>query len=216
MEERKVYVFNAPVNGQMNLTNCEVVINDRAGQVILNGGRLVNNGSLGMTIHGSGSIHIQRSAEPEVKVVYRDRIVEKPVIKRVFCGSDNSEEVAALKKIIKNLKKQVKELQNGIDTETARERDNYKLRIQEYQKEVRQLNGKIVGLEDSIEAFKEVNQNQAERIKELENQKTVIVKRDEYEPNRNDIKMITRNLHLFLDDRKREYEDITLNEEIYG
>ncbi len=209
MSGKRIYVFNGPVNGQLSLTDCEVVINDRAGQVIVNGGRLINQGTIGMTIHGQGSVHVQGTGGVHEKIVYRDRIVEKPVIKHVYSDSPETlNEIKKLKAQVKNLKALNRELQNGIDTETIRERDDYRYRLQLCQKENVSLRNSVARLEDSIEAFKEVNRNQAERIGELEKEKTVVTEHDEYEPSRKDLKMISRNIHLFLDDRKREYEDL--------
>ena len=209
MDGRTVYVFNEPVSGQLSLTDCEVVINDRAGQVIINGGRLINHGSIGMSIHGQGSVHIQGAQEVREKIVYRDRVVEKQVIRHVYADNpDMLDEIKRLKAQVKNLKALNRELQNGIDTETIRERNDYRYRLQLCQKENVSLRNSVARLEDSIEAFKEVNRNQAERIGELEKEKTVVTEHDEYEPSRKDLKMISRNIHLFLDDRKREYEDL--------
>lgn len=219
MSSFKAYVFNSPVTGQMNLDNCNVVINDRAGQVILKNCTLVNNGSLGMTINMTGA-----NAEYNG---YRERVVEKKVF---ITDPKLMKEVEYLRSQNKSLRKENQELREGLDSKAERAKQKaekktenaleeiqrmqalIKNQREEYRKQIETLKDNLTHLKRCNDAALEVNGEMARRIQDLERKKTKVVSIFDFDPREEDIRDITKNIGLFLDDDEIEFYG--LNKEV--
>lgn len=146
------------------------------------------------------------------KIVYRDRVVEKKVTKRIFIADPgNSGELEKLRAQVEILRKENRKLRRAEGVENGllkdREIDRLKDAVEDMRRQLSEKNARILFLEDNNNAFLEVNRNQAARIRELEEQGAAM-QPDEYEPSRNDIRLITRNIHLFLDEETTNYYHI--------
>lgn len=190
---QSIYVFNDSYRGNLNLKDCQVVLNDSAEQISMSGGNLVNNGHISRLVRMGGSSTAQTG------VIYRDRVVEKPVYRNVYVTDPKQQqEISRLKKRIRELNIVVKELKNGVDSDAQNECTLLRSALSQKDSKLDDALRRNAELEENLAGVLEANREQARRIMELEKEKTVIAPKDEYEPNRNDIRMMTRNLHLFL------------------
>lgn len=204
MSEQKTYHFHDSVNGILNLRDCTVHLHGHTSIVNNYGGLLTNHGSMGMCNN--------YQAGTREKVVYRDRVVEKKVTKRIFIADPgNSGELEKLRAQVERLRKENRKLRRAEGIENGllkdREIDRLKDAVEDMRRQLSEKNDRILFLEDNNNAFLEVNRNQAARIRELEEQGAAM-QPDEYEPSRNDIRLITRNIHLFLDEETTNYYHI--------
>lgn len=195
MSERKVYIYNSPINGQISLTDCDVVINDRCGQVIINGGRLVNNGSLGMTINNSTG-QTQKVYMPDPKAA-----------EELFHMRMDNEKLRAenerLRTENRNLHSDKKE---GLNTEI---KEKYVSAMRALALKEKQLMKALSDLEyvrEQREALKEVNKEQAERIRKMKEKKQY--NKHEYEPTKDDIAFINSHIELFLEEDIIDYYEL--------
>lgn len=204
MSNQNTYHFHETVSGILNLRDCTVHLHGHTSMVNNYGGLLTNHGSMGMCNN--------YQAGTREKVVYRDRVVEKEVTKRIFIADPgNSGELEKLRMQVERLQKENRRLKRTEKVKDVlmkdKEIDRLKGVVEDMRRQLFEKDKRILFLEDNNEACMEVNRNQAERIRELEDRGKAI-RHDEYEPNRNDIRLITRNMHLFLDDDIRNYYHI--------
>lgn len=200
MSEQQTYHFYNAMNGVMNLQNCTVHLYGTTNLVNNYGGQMTNYGKMNMINNYQTNVR--------EKVVYRDRVVEKKVTERVFISDPgNSKELEKMRTQIEKLRKENNRLKRatGIENGLRREREIEELRktVEYLRSQLSEEKELIQHLQENNIAFARVNKSQAERISFLEHQAKT--KPDEYEPTRNDIKMITRNMHLFLDEEERNY-----------
>lgn len=195
MSERKVYVYNSPINGQISLTDCDVVINDRCGQVIINGGRLVNNGSLGMTINNSTG--------QTQKVYMPDPKAEQELFHMRMDNEKLRAENERLRTENRNLRSDKKE---GLNTEIKEKYVSAMRDLALKEKQLMKVLGDLEYVREQRESLKEVNKEQAERIRELK-EKRQYYKR-EYEPTKKDIAFINNHIELFLEEDIIDYYEL--------
>ena len=195
MSERKVYVYNSPINGQISLTDCDVVINDRCGQVIINGGRLVNNGSLGMTINNSTG-QTQKVYMPDPKAT-----------EELFHVRMENEKLRAenerLRAENRNLRSDKKD---GTNTEIKEKYVVAMKALAQKDKQLMKVLGDLEYVREQRESLKKVNREQTERIRELKEKRQYY--KHEYEPTKNDIAFINNHIDLFLEEDIIDYYEL--------
>lgn len=204
MSNQNTYHFHETVSGILNLQNCNVYLHGYTSMVNNYGGPINNYGRVGMCNNYQNGVR--------EKIVYRDRVVEKKVTKRIFIADPgNSGELEKLRAQVEILRKENRKLRRAEGVENGllkdREIDRLKDAVEDMRRQLSEKNARILFLEDNNNAFLEVNRNQAARIRELEEQGAAM-QPDEYEPSRNDIRLITRNIHLFLDEETINYYHI--------
>lgn len=226
MSERKVYVYNSPINGQISLTDCDVVINDRCGQVIINGGRLVNNGSLGMTINNSTG-QTQKVYMPDPKAeqeLYRVQMENKKLrAENERLRNDNRNlqyatipdlktigELSRMQMENEKLRTENKKLRSDKkDEPNADIKEKYVVAMKALAQKEKQLMKALSDLEyirEQREALKEVNKEQAERIRKMKEKKQY--NKHEYEPTKDDIAFINSHIELFLEEDIIDYYEL--------